>query len=634
MAQQQQQRPIVPRQHSAPPNATEAVHVPPAPRHRAIEASQEWILFSPAQDEEASVTATHTSHTPRTATHISDFGGSLETHVRSQLQRSDASTGVRIDTISDAGDDLDGDDAEELDSLDDGLYAFHHPYSATSLPHLDASGGAVLPTHDGFGTFPSGQDLQEQLWQFERYNPRRRTGRQAPRRSSAQRKPEAVEEEETRQIDLGGVVTEDDRTARVEKWRLDQSRAVLEEIERETRRMRRRVARMNSAPGTESILRASAASSRHPAAPEASTPPDGESFWRRITRRVIRDLIGLDESALSVIFGETFVQDDGSSTFATRREIDPESIDATPTQRSPLADALDASTRASRRAESWELRLLDTIARELGILVHQLSDHNNEGAFSTYKRMQAMPLEYAGMKIPRQPSLRSTRRPAPGQVATGDEPASDTLFVPTVPQDVLTPDTEPGDTSLWGIEEEPEDGGDTSREREYWEQEVDIKMIFNYLKRRFSVGPSTSPPPASATSAARLPHPNGPILPPSWAAASNSAGLAASSLSTAESVRRAEVIRRHHPLVSRAAAKQQQHQSSVLRRHHALQRRAIIGGGLASGGGGGGSSSCASQSTKRSRTASSRHYWGSVSGRSAGGAAGTGGGALGNWGEV
>jgi hypothetical protein len=624
MAQQQQQRPIVPRQQSAPLNATDAVVIPSVPRHRAVEASQEWILFSPVQDEEASVTATHTSHTPRTATHISDFGGSLETHVRSQLGRSNASTGIRIDTISDAGDDLDEDDAEELDSLDDGLYAFHHPYSATSLPHLDTSGGAVLPTHDGFGTFPSGQDLQGQLWQFERYNPRRRTQRpQASRRQSGRQSSKAAGEE-AQQPDFGEIVTEDDRTARVEKWRLDQSRAVLEEIERETRRMRQRAARMNSATGSESILRASVSSSHN--ATEDSSPPQEESFWRRITRRVIRDLIGLDESALSVIFGETYVQGDESSTFAEQRILDPDSIDATPTQRSPLADALEASTRVSRKEESWELKLLETIARELGTLVHQLSDHNNEGAFSTYKRIQTMPLEYAGIRIPRQPSLRSIRRQ---NNASKDETTAETLFVPTVPQAILTPDTEHGDTSLWGIEEEPENGEEAGGERQYWEQEVDIKMIFNYLKRRFSIGTSTSPPPEPSASTMRLSPCNGPVLPPSWAAAS-AAGLGSSSLSVADSVRRAEIIRRHHPLVSRAAAKQQQQQSSVLRRHHAMQRRAVIGGGLMSGGGG--SSSCASQSTKKSRTASSRHYWGSASTRSAGGGGGTG--ALGNWGEV
>ena len=50
-----------------------------------------------------------------------------------------------------------------------------------------------------------------------------------------------------------------------------------------------------------------------------------ESWWQRITRRVIQDLIGLDENTLSVIFGEELV---GGPTPT-----------ATPTQSSPIAAA-------------------------------------------------------------------------------------------------------------------------------------------------------------------------------------------------------------------------------------------------------------------------------------------------------
>lgn len=75
--QQPQQRPQPLRQVSPTKPAVETA-VPASPaRKRTIEESQEWILFSPAQNEST------TSQTPRTATHLSDFG-SLETHIRSQ----------------------------------------------------------------------------------------------------------------------------------------------------------------------------------------------------------------------------------------------------------------------------------------------------------------------------------------------------------------------------------------------------------------------------------------------------------------------------------------------------------------------------------------------------------------------
>ena len=591
--QQPQQRPQPLRQVSpAKPAVETAVPASPA-RKRTIEESQEWILFSPAQNE------SNTSQTPRTATHFSEFG-SLETHVRSQP------IGDSNDNdLTCQGTEVD-DDGAELDSLDDGLHAFHHPFSATSN-NLDQSGGTVLPTHDGFGTFPPTAGLQEQLWQFERYNPHRK--RHVRRRSSVQKKLDAMEEDQ--ELDA-----EDERTARIEKWRLEQSRAVLDEIEKETRRRRRRMSRMSGTAGsidmrssfhesTAAVMqRQDSVIHEEPETVKSEEEPPSESFWQRITRRVIRDLIGLDENTLSAIFGESL----------------PEEASPTPTQPSPIAIAT-ASPPQSRvtfddPGYSWEVKLLNHIARELGVLMHQLTEHDGR-AFNTYIRAQDEP-DYAGLPardLPRrQPSLRQRRRQQPNTTST------DPMFAPTISQP-LSPIDKP-DTSLWGIEEDPlEDSADTAelqQERDYWEREIDVNLIFSYLKRRFS---SHSQPTEPNTS------PSGP-LPDSWATVPTV--TSASALGTSpESLRRAEVIRRQHPLVSRAAeraAAQTRRRDSLLRRHQMqqiLQKRP-------------GSSSCASQSTKRSRrSGSSRHYWdigGSVGSPGSGAAMSSG--ALGGWGEV
>ena len=595
--QQPQQRPQPLRQVSPNKQATEA-QIPASPaRKRTIDESQEWILFSPAQNDGQS------TQTPKTATHFSDFG-SLETHVRSQplgeSQDNDFTCqGTEVD-----------DDGAELDSLDDGLHAFHHhPFSAPSN-HLDQSGGTVLPTHDGFGTFPSSAGLQEQLWQFERYNPHRK--RHVRRRSSVQKRLDEMEEEQ--ELDM-----EDERTTRIEKWRLEQSKAVLDEIEKETRRRRRRMSRMSATGGSVDVrtnMQESAAMAvmqrqdsiilEEPETVKSEPDQPSESFWQRITRRVIRDLIGLDENTLSVIFGESL----------------PEEASPTPTQPSPIAVAT-ASPPQSRvtfddPGYSWEVKLLNHIARELGVLVHQLTEHDGR-AFSTYMRARDEP-EYAGLPIrdlpQRQPSLRQRRR---RQSDHANPISADPMFEPTLSQPPLSPSEAP-DTSLWGIEEEPPASDEEQirirQEREYWERDIDVNMIFSYLKRRFSRhSPPSSPPPA------------GP-LPASWATIPSASALGTSP----ESLRRAEVIRRQHPLVSRAAeraAAQSRRRDSLLRRHQMqtiLQKRA-------------GSSSCASQSTKRSRRSrdgSSRHYWdlgGSVGSVGSGGA-GMSSGALGGWGEV
>jgi hypothetical protein len=592
--QQPQQRLQAARQVSVsrPANETQAPASPT--KKRALEESQEWILFAPAQNADS---ASHTSQTPRTTTYLSDLG-SLETHVRSQPITSTADEGEGTCQGTEAED-----EGAELDSLDDGLRAFSHDPFSSSPYQLDQSGGTLLPTHDGLGTFTSSAGLQEQLWQFERYNPHRR--RHVRRRSSLQKRIDEVEEEH--ELDPA-----DEKMARIEKWRLEQSKAVIEEIEKETRRRRRRMSKMSGITRVteesqvpESVAVQSEPGESHiiyeePEMVKNEEQEPSESWWQRITRRVIQDLIGLDENTLSVIFGEELVDD------------------PTPTlnQPSPLAAAAAAESRVTFRDHdhSWEVKLMERIAKELGILVHQLSEY--EGAFSTYQRMQQLPNNYAGLppqqnQSAKQPSLRQQRRKL--STRDSDKPSSDSLFEPTMPQH---PQSSEPDTSLWGIEEEPiqlsaAESTRAKEEREYWERDIDVGMIFSYLRRRFA---SASPPPPQPQP---TPAASGP-LPASWA-------------TSTESQRRAEQIRRQHPLVSRAAeraASQSKRRDSLLRRHQ-MQKRVA------------GSSSCASQSTKRSRRSrdagSSRHYW--DFGHSATGSVVTSGGGygesgVGGWGEV
>ncbi|KAM0718173.1 hypothetical protein Q7P37_006505 [Cladosporium fusiforme] len=593
--QQPQQRPPVARQISIsrPANETQAPASPS--RKRTLDESQEWILFAPGHNADS---ASHTSQTPRTATHLSDLG-SLETHIRSQPITSTAEEGEGTCQGTEAED-----DGAELDSLDDGLRAFQHDPFSSSPYQLDQSGGTLLPTHDGLGTFTSSAGLQEQLWQFERYNPHRR--RHVRRRSSLQKRIDEVEEEQ--ELDHA-----DEKMARIEKWRLEQSKAVVDEIERETRRRQRRMSRMSGitrASETETSAMPESMVAQplpvedsviyeEPEMVKSEEQEPSESWWQRITRRVIQDLIGLDENTLSVIFGEELA--DGPTP--------------TLTHPSPLAAAALAESRVTFRDHdhSWEAKLMERIAKELGVLVHQLSEH--DGAFSSYKRVQQQSNDYAGLPAtqhaaPKQPSLRQQRRKL--STRASDKSPSDFHFEPTMAQQPLS--SEP-DTSLWGIEEEPTplSAAEVARqkqEREYRERDIDVSMIFSYLRRRFaSPGPTTQQKQPS-------PPTTGP-LPASWA-------------TSTDSQRRAEQIRRQHPLVSHAteraaAASQTKRRESMMRRRQ-MQK---------------GSSSCASQSTKRSRRSrdagSSRHYW--DFGHSATGSVVTSGGGygesgVGGWGEI
>jgi len=290
MAFRQQQRPKSSRQisYNAPEPAPEAATASQQLK-RPLEASEEWILFSPAAPSTTARTqTTSTERTPRTAglSRFSEFG-SLETAAHSE----DGDNGTFLGT------------EEELDSLDDGLRAFHEPsdYGAPAS-RLVQSGETVLPTHDGLGEFLTGATTQEHMWQFEQ--PRRRITR---RRSSVQRHFSILD-----QVDEGN--QEQERRQRIEKWRLEQSKALLEEVEKETRRRRRMSTLSASRSRIDSTQQHTPRTVPKPAPSVAETQSDSsdegsESFWQRITRRVIRDLIGLDEDTLSVIFGESLPEE-------------------------------------------------------------------------------------------------------------------------------------------------------------------------------------------------------------------------------------------------------------------------------------------------------------------------------------
>ncbi|CAG5158918.1 uncharacterized protein ALTATR162_LOCUS5318 [Alternaria atra] len=551
---------------------------------RSLDQSEEWVLFSPTAP--STTTRTHTTstdRTPRTAglSRFSEFG-SLETAARSE-QDDDAGSFLGTE--------------EELDSLDDGLHAFHEPseYGAP-VSRLQESGDTVLPTHDGLGEFKPDATMQEHMWQFER------SRRRAPRRrSSVQRHLSVLDDHEETN-------TEHEKRQRIERWRLEQSKALLEEIEKETRRRRRMS--MVSTGASRVDGQKETTSAKPPTAQSVSDVSESSdegtenlSFWQRITRRVIRDLIGLDEDTLSVIFGET-LPDEAATP-----------MPGSPTTEFSADKALqDAGVDASRFSDdTWQTKLLERVAQELGTLVNQLSEH--PGAFSTYQRTQSTP-DYAGLT--REISNTTVVSEPLSSVPASSQPAttpSSAQFAPTFPAQTSTTYSE---ASLWGIEEEPTEtetdaaasshtppvlttniADDLAREREYWEREIDVKMIFNFLMKRFS---SRRP---SISSSQTLPPPQ-PIRTASAPSPTTNDNLG--------SARRAAIIRQHHPLVNRTTTDGRLPTSSA---HHSRESRRFAtyytppASSLKDKTKLRSSSSCASQSTKKSKRSGSsqRNYW-------------------------
>lgn len=552
-----------------------------SPLHRELEQapeSPEWILFpacSSPQTQTASTICTPTAGLSR----LSDFG-SLDTKSRQDEDILCKTTNGSVD------------DDEDLDSLDEGLHAFQEP----SLMHragLFEPSTSVLPRHDGLGTFPtSSPPLQEQLWHFERFNPRKRSIVHHRRRSSVQRRIDAVEDHDTMSIEAA-------TRERIEQWRMEQSKVLLDEIERETRRRRSSVIsqRAEMTPGTarlEQIIKGSVAENT---GDEATTVPlgacspvieDSESFWQRITRRVIRDFIGIDDTLLSVIFGEALPTD--------RPEGEP------PSESSPSKSSHSDNSVPACAGAGWEGRLLDRLSRELGILLQQLTEH--PGPFSTLStRFNPSTSDYAGMPVTTPTSSRSQSK----HLTPSGNTAASFEFRPTL-QDASLPTqnsaAESTHAALWGIEEEESAPATPEDDCAYWEQSPDIKTVFRFLHNRFTSQrrpATTSKPP-----------------------------LNVANTSTPDSLRRAAIIRQYHPLVSRAAATWDQRHGQA--RRHSLRRN-------------GGSSCASSVAVSARRTdlrggslgSSSRNYWdlgGSTVGSGGGSVIGVGGGGMGAWGEI
>ncbi|CAG8893338.1 unnamed protein product [Penicillium egyptiacum] len=546
----------------------------------------QWVLFSPTA-------RTHTTSTDRTRTagpsRLSDFGSFAATQSASGVEG-------EADDENALDDQLD-EDGTELDSLDDGLHAFRAPELAPASPiRFDQGPPAMLPAHDGLGSFQaSSQAVQDQLWRHEQYNPQRPSyGHLRHRRnSSVQRHLDTVEE--------GEANIERERWQRIEEWRMDQSRALLQEIERETRQRRasltsrssvHRSGDHNQQTHVSEVLSRDISLSK-------DVSEDEESFWRRITRTVIRDLIGIDDSLLSVIFGESLPLDAQPHTQEDR--LDMETVLA----REPEPEYSDSPL--------WRTKMLQTIAHELGILVHQLCEH--PGAFTTYYQMtKDISAEYAGMSLNRLAESGISQRPAESAVATADTTGESILsphFMPTLR------DSNREHEAQWGIEDDDPKRSDQisesaklQHEAEYWERGLDVMMVFRYLRNRFSRR-GYMPNETHTPTPPRRPQ---------------------------DASRRAAIIRQHHPLVARA------HFRSQTRTRRASQFPGVSNpAGVSSpllrphprrpG------SSCASQSAKlsaissrRTMTSSSRNYW-DIGGSESNSAIGVGAG-LGTWGEV
>ena len=538
--------------------------------HSAPDETRSWVLFSPGGNATSSSYLGGSDESLRTAGRSkgSEFG-SLDTNVRSAGGLASESISAGIPESSDENA-LEED--AELDSLDSHLPDFRivqDPYVDSSA--ANAHSAPVLPRHDGLGSFKldqptTGADIQEKIYAFERFNPNR----------------VSHHDEVGEAHDAEPGMTQ--KMQRIESWSLEQSRLVLEHIQKETRTARRPShssttttrSRRSARPVVEDVVmeKQETQSAVSPGEHDhldwhdgvAETSSENQGILSRVTRAFLQDVIGIDERLLSILLGESLPDD--------AREMGASHLLDVPQDETP-----------------WQLSVLERVAKELGTLIDRASHH--PGAFSTYARMQRMPLPYAGLPV----IPEASTVPESTQVPDRDDGLSATIpeFQPTFDPSQSMGMQDSRQHARRDSASSSNSSGATFTQEE-WEQDLDIKLVFRYLRSRFGSRPS--PTPASA----------------------GTSHLATSS--TQDTAAKAARVRQYHPLVSS--------------RPRAVERRSFKATTPTSPGLLRNSSSCASQSTRRSArrsSVSSRHYW------DIGGSLGTGSviastGPMGSWGEV
>ncbi|KAI8288881.1 hypothetical protein K4K59_006637 [Colletotrichum sp. SAR11_240] len=536
----------------------------------ATDASHSWVLFEPTDD---TTTASDLSEEEEESlptpgrSRLSDIG-SLNTFLHSARDTDSRQSGV----LSSAVDEESVEDDPELDSLDSHLPEFR---TVPSL-YTQSAGAAVgqnvpvLPAHDGLGSFRlDSPEVQEQLYAFERFNPNH-LRRRRESLELAQLEMEVEQEQETHKMQ------------RIEAWRLEQSRILLQEISKETRRRRQSMVSAKPTMTTEEkqaedvatlsvIGNEDDADSMDWHYESTDTKEDDGGVLAKIARKVLHEL-GIDERMLSILLGEELPTDEDLST-------------------TPKTSADLSATSTPNSDSSWQFRALERVSKELGLLVNQVSPH--PGAFSTYTRMQQMPIPYAGLPVI--PESAADTPIAPVREASTAMPE----FRPTMVQHarpIDIPTVRPQSDAPVPVTRDESTPLPTSFTQEEWEQDLDVNLVFRYLRSRFS---SRSTPSSAFTT--------------------GTSHLATSS--TPDTAAKAARVRQHHPLVSRARPAERRTFKATTPSSPAAMRHA---------------SSCASQSTRRSArrsSVSSRHYW-DIGGSIGTGSAIVSAGPMGSWGEV
>ncbi|TQS34767.1 hypothetical protein Golomagni_04839 [Golovinomyces magnicellulatus] len=419
--------------------------------------SQEWILFEPSSED--TVESLQNTSSMRTLTvgfsQISDFE-SLETGAWSfnEDEEFDENYG----------------EEEELDSLDSHLPEFRNEPAAHSHSGPGPS-GTILPTHDGLGGFRLDSKMtddgaQQQLYGFERHNSR-----------------QVKMGEERAKLDLleldAGQTQKAELLRRIELWRLEQSN-LIHGIHREPLQLSSGAQNNERKRKKEGIVQETVASLSDLGT--TTSHDESESLFIRITRKLIQDLIGIDDNLLSILFGESLACD-----------IEP----------SRTSDLQSAPNEEYGKI-SWELNILERIACELGTLASKISAHPTR--FNNFLNSSNISSPLPDM--PMVPDTEKFKTAIPNNVRYDSSVTTrppESQFKPTIRKQAQRnpdPTTSAASQSTDEGEIKMRAGNSSRREltREEWERDLDLKLVFRYICDRVTTKFNPSTPSASTHS--------------------------------------------------------------------------------------------------------------------------------------
>ncbi|KAI9814134.1 MAG: hypothetical protein M1826_002313 [Phylliscum demangeonii] len=470
-----------------------------------MEIAQEWILFpaaaAPAPSlghatESSGIQALTTSSWPRRSSHsLLELEHPLREPTRDPAPVPAEDGGGR-------------EEDDGSDSLDSHLHSFHEPGSH----HPDPFAG-ILPAHDGLGAFPifggGGGATQEAATSS---SPRARRATLFQRSASLGNITKAQSQEDAEHI----------RAARIQAWRLEQGRLLLNRMERERRRRsrsRRRADDENggarpegfggeerlptSVPVRRKATPTAVETRRAQAADDELHGPvvtdgagagagAGASLWTQVSRALER-MIGIDDAILSIIMGESLAAPLPATDPKHEHEHGEEEEEEEPHAR-------------------WEARLLERVASKMGKFMHRTPRHHPTS-------LPAPPLAWAAARhrsstaMPPPPPLPPTVRPL--HPARGDD---------RMPRLFLSPHPAPRSSPAASLR----------AEHASWERDLNVSLVFSFLRNRFRRYRRSAPPAGSAGAA------DAGTRPP-LSAGARAARLAA--------------IRRSHPLLSQSLNK-------------------------------------------------------------------------------